>query len=957
MDFPSAAQSDPKTPEKQTSALQEVKATPYSQFAGSHREGLDDAVPAKVADINQHLMGDIKETVEILVEEFAEAILGMKKDDYVLGLNEAEIAPIYEGFRDLSRAMETASGEKGIYHQIAKLLNRISMQRKEDANDEEDMTNSGDGKVFSVQDPYKIQGYLVGLSPDIVAVYRRVLKINKVKDLEVLIRDFEFSEGMRWALLLWFVEVKWENGRILGEEQYEFSVELPDLPKDPFQPVPESLEQGSSNIVSQPQSKRKRTVSTAVASSSKRSNTQEASGRRVTRQMSKNSQQASGSGIGPTDPPGDPGDEPEVPEVPAENSPANQKELALQCARYAKAALSKGQVRSHTIGMVLRANPTEVLFGMHYYDRSCLIKSKPVSLTNSTFKSVFIAMTRRIVNFSQEQLGVIRHFDHSTSFPQQLVPTRRKAAQAVQGEPTSQNGERESKAKDEEGNSDERDDSDPFAGKKFPSSFPQQLVPTKRKAAQAVEGETKSQNAKRKLKAKDEEDNSDERDDSDPFAGKKFPSSFPQQPTSRKAAQAVQGETKSQNAERKLKAKDEEDNSDERDDSDPCAGKKFSLVCTDGAERHFAVESTIYQADGIIGRGSSVFLVECEAEDDRQSESRVAPSSSWEGKKFVVKFSFPSETRDPEDALVNHARNIAKGGHAWATNHLPLLYDCLTFPFGPGTVQYRLKEFFNKRKESYEVRVLRITISEELCSLDDLKTPEEAAQVFYDILQGKSSSYTGFLYLTLAVVHRWLYTEANILHRDLSMGNIMFRRVGGKVYGVLNDFDLSSFLPLRDEPSSKWRTGTRPYMSRDLLAEGWCGGPLYRHDLESLFYIMLILCCHYKSPDKALPFKDWPYKMWFTSDDATVAKDKGDFIGWTQSAFPLQSHFERFRKWLVAIYRCFFLGYSHRERQAVLGDPINNEEQETLAGHVTYATMDELMCSFDGTNLQRRWPS
>ncbi|KAF5358737.1 hypothetical protein D9757_012256 [Collybiopsis confluens] len=412
-------------------------------------------------------------------------------------------------------------------------------------------------------------------------------------------------------------------------------------------------------------------------------------------------------------------------------------------------------------------------------------------------------MPRRVVNLGQEQLGVIPHFDHSTSFPQQLVPTKRKAAQAVQGE-------------------------------------------------------TKGQNAKRKSKAKDEEDNSDERDDSDPFAG-----------------------------------------------------KKFSLVCTDGAERHFAVERTIYQADGIIGRGSSVFLVDCEAEDDRQSESRVAPSSSWEGKKFVVKFSFPSETRDPEDALVNHARNIAKG------------------------------EFFNKRKKSYEVRVLRITISEELCSLNDLKTPEEAAQVFYDILQ----------------VHRWLYTEANILHRDLSMGNIMFRRVGGKVYGVLNDFDLSSFLPLRDEPSSQWRTGTRPYMACDLLMKGWCGGPLYRHDLESLFYIMLILCCHYKSPDRALPFKDWPYRNWFTSDDATVATNKGYFITWTQSAFPLQSRFERFRKWLDAIYRCFSVGYSHRHHQWMLGDPINNEEQETLAGHVTYAKLDELMRSFDGTNLHRRWAS
>ncbi|KAF5370534.1 hypothetical protein D9757_010129 [Collybiopsis confluens] len=127
------------------------------------------------------------------------------------------------------------------------------------------------------------------------------------------------------------------------------------------------------------------------------------------------------------------------------------------------------------------------------------------------------------------------------------------------------------------------------------------------------------------------------------------------------------------------------------------------------------------------------------------------------------------------------------------------------------------------------------------------------------------------------------------------MGNIMFRRVGGKVYGVLNDFDLSSFLPLRDEPSSKWRTGTRPYMSRDLLTKGWCEGPLYRHDLESLFYIMLILCCHYKSPDKALPFKDWPYKMWFTSDDATVAEKK-------ESTATLSGHGEQLVDKLAGVF-------------------------------------------------------
>ncbi|KAF5358747.1 hypothetical protein D9757_012245 [Collybiopsis confluens] len=206
------------------------------------------------------------------------------------------------------------------------------MRPKKDADrdDAEDMTSdSGDDKVFSMQDPFKIPGYLVGLSPDIVTVYRRVLEINKVEDLEVFIRDFEFSTGMRWALLL-------------------------------LDPVPESPEQGSSNIVRQPQSKRKRAGSTAAPSSSKRSKTQEASGRRTTRQM-KNSQQAGGSEIGATDPPEKPADDPADP---AENLPANQEELALQCGRYAKAALSKGQFCSHVIGMVLDAGPGRVLFRM-----------------------------------------------------------------------------------------------------------------------------------------------------------------------------------------------------------------------------------------------------------------------------------------------------------------------------------------------------------------------------------------------------------------------------------------------------------------------------------------------------------------------------------------------------------------------------------------------------------------
>ncbi|KAF9002226.1 hypothetical protein BDZ89DRAFT_998718 [Hymenopellis radicata] len=63
----------------------------------------------------------------------------------------------------------------------------------------------------------------------------------------------------------------------------------------------------------------------------------------------------------------------------------------------------------------------------------------------------------------------------------------------------------------------------------------------------------------------------------------------------------------------------------------------------------------------------------------------------------------------------------------------------------------------------------------------------------------------------------------------------------GRICGVLNDFDLSSF---RDStsPSSKQRTGTRPFMAREFHVNP-CAPPvhLYRHDLESIFYVFFII--------------------------------------------------------------------------------------------------------------------
>ena len=73
----------------------------------------------------------------------------------------------------------------------------------------------------------------------------------------------------------------------------------------------------------------------------------------------------------------------------------------------------------------------------------------------------------------------------------------------------------------------------------------------------------------------------------------------------------------------------------------------------------------------------------------------------------------------------------------------------------------------------------------------------------------------------------------------------MYRRIDGKIYGVLNDFDLSVLRDKEPRSTSKQRTGTEPYMAVDLLVTGPPPPHLYRLDVESLFYVIAYVVCQY----------------------------------------------------------------------------------------------------------------
>ncbi|KAF8900375.1 hypothetical protein CPB85DRAFT_1565245 [Mucidula mucida] len=228
----------------------------------------------------------------------------------------------------------------------------------------------------------------------------------------------------------------------------------------------------------------------------------------------------------------------------------------------------------------------------------------------------------------------------------------------------------------------------------------------------------------------------------------------------------------------------------------------------------------IHQEAGLIGR--CTYIVNAESE------------TRWPGMKLVVKITWSPTDRTSEATFVNRVREEAAAQNAdWVLDHVPNILHSQDFERLPDEVGCDLAAFLNDpstryadgRRFTYENRVLRVSVHEKLCKLSEASSVVDYAQIFFDVLQ----------------VHRWIYDHARILHRDISQGNIMWHMRRGRICGVLNDFDLSSF---RDStsPSSKQRTGTRPFMAREFHTNPEAPpAHLYRHDLESLFYVLFVL--------------------------------------------------------------------------------------------------------------------
>ncbi|KAJ4480110.1 hypothetical protein J3R30DRAFT_3288790, partial [Lentinula aciculospora] len=304
----------------------------------------------------------------------------------------------------------------------------------------------------------------------------------------------------------------------------------------------------------------------------------------------------------------------------------------------------------------------------------------------------------------------------------------------------------------------------------------------------------------------------------------------------------------------------------------------FTFPYKNETTRTVHLKRILFHSNDIIGQGTIVIRVVCHCDG----------KCNWCGKKFILKLCFPSATRVPEQTFMDRCKKLAQGDHAWVLNHLPHIYQSFDIQLRKNTPQANFKEKF---ADHSEIRLMRGLIQEKLQPLSSLDTAKDCAQVFYDIVQ---------------CLH-WAWKHPQILHRDISRGNILVREKNGEVYGVLNDWDLAIWLNDQcDGPTSQFRTGTKPYMAREQHGIKWEGPHRFRHDLESVFYVILLLVCLYSNPrERAVEpnTEKYDYEEWHQRGDSFLEGRKViSILAGTWKA-PVTPFFCRFALWLTNLHR------------------------------------------------------
>ncbi|KAF8180345.1 hypothetical protein K438DRAFT_2021435 [Mycena galopus ATCC 62051] len=272
-------------------------------------------------------------------------------------------------------------------------------------------------------------------------------------------------------------------------------------------------------------------------------------------------------------------------------------------------------------------------------------------------------------------------------------------------------------------------------------------------------------------------------------------------------------------------------------------------------------------------------------------------------KDVVLKCSWPAQNRTPEAQMVNTAAQFARGcGESWVLNHLPKVLHSEEREFGADSPQYHLSHI-----EGASSHLLRIVIQEELHPITDLSTAAELGEAFRGIFR----------------CYRWLYEHPRIMHCDISLNNLI--RLEPR---LLVDIETTHRNPAL--------YGTGP-------SYAWSPSPhLYRFDLESLFYVMVVISCSYEDGEE---IENPPFDEWEHLGSAKLWNQKSLFF--CNLVPPPTPGFVGFNNLNQSLAMLFVNGFrarrSHELRASLGRGPATGFDHVTLGGHVTFDTFERTL--------------
>ncbi|KAL8747174.1 MAG: hypothetical protein Q9190_000914 [Brigantiaea leucoxantha] len=165
----------------------------------------------------------------------------------------------------------------------------------------------------------------------------------------------------------------------------------------------------------------------------------------------------------------------------------------------------------------------------------------------------------------------------------------------------------------------------------------------------------------------------------------------------------------------------------------------------------------------------------------------------------------------------------------------------------------RTTSLFAYDDTSYDNRIFRcLVISPAGHALHDIGSKVELLETLRDAIKA----------------HRSLYIKGRILHRDVSINNIIMTnpKEANGFKGLLIDMDLAK--EVGSGPSgARHRTGTVEFMAIQVLQDI---DHTYRHDLESFFYVLLWICAHHANKQPVESILRW----WYSGSFETIANNK-----------------------------------------------------------------------------------